>query len=154
MAPFEDPAVEPGDGGSEPLSLRDRLPDYAAVFGIGLAACIAVGGVIWLISDVSLASGVGYTVILYGVVLMLAGGATGGGYTNLGMGAVGALFGTRRADETQEEVGRTWSGGARIDPKERLERGLRPDANPRAFWQVMGGIAYVALGLFVVVLFS
>jgi hypothetical protein len=154
MAAFDDSSPDPGDGDSGTLPLRDRMPDYAAVFGVGLAACVGVGGVIWMISDVALASSVGYTVILYGVVLMLAGGATGGGYTNLGMGAVGALFGTRRADETQEEVGRTWSDGAKIDPKERLERGLRPDANPRAFWQVIGGIAYVTLGLSVVVLFS
>lgn len=140
-------------GTDELLPLRDRLPDYGAVFGIGLAGCLAVGVVIWLISDVSLASSVGYTVILYGIVLMLAGGATGGGYTNLGMGAVGALFGTRRADET-DEVGTTWSGREKVDPSERLARGLRPEANPRAFWQVVGGLTYVGLGLAVVILFS
>lgn len=151
MTSFEDHT--PGDH-DDPLPLSDRLPDYAAVFGIGLAGSTAVGVLIWLISDVSLASSVGYTIILYGIVLMLAGGATGGGYTNLGMGAVGALFGTRRADETQGEVGTTWSGRERIEPQERLARGLRPEANPRAFWQVMGGVAYVAIGLVVVVLFS
>lgn len=151
MNSFEDDAAAPED---EVLPLRERLPDYGAVFGIGLAASVGVGLLIWAISDVSLASSVGYTVILYGVVLMLAGGATGGGYTNLGMGAVGALFGTRRADETQQEVGTTWSGRERVEPQERLARGLRPEANPRAFWQVMGGVAYVALGLVVVVLFS
>ena len=150
MNSFEDDAAAP----DELLPLRERLPDYGAVFAIGLAACVGVGLVIWATSDVSLASSVGYTVILYGVVLMLAGGATGGGYTNLGMGAVGALFGTRRADETQQEVGTTWSGRERVEPQERLARGLRPEANPRAFWQVMGGVAYVALGLVVVVLFS
>lgn len=151
MNSFEDDAAAPED---EVLPLRERLPDYGAVFAIGLAASVGVGLLIWAISDVSLASSVGYTVILYGVVLMLAGGATGGGYTNLGMGAVGALFGTRRADETQQEVGTTWSGRERVEPQERLARGLRPEANPRAFWQVMGGVAYVALGLVVVVLFS
>lgn len=151
MNSFEDDAAAPED---ELLPLRERLPDYGAVFAIGLAACVGVGLVIWAISDVSLASSVGYTVILYGIVLMLAGGATGGGYTNLGMGAVGALFGTRRADETQQEIGTTWSGRERVEPQERLARGLRPEANPRAFWQVMGGVAYVALGLVVVVLFS
>lgn len=136
------------------LPLSDRLPDYGAVFAVGLAACVGVGLVIWLVSDVSLASSVGYTTILYGVVLMLAGGAAGGGYTNLGMGAVGALFGTRRADETQQEVGATWSGRERVDPHERLAKGLRPEANPRAFWQVVAGISYVALGLIVVIPFS
>jgi hypothetical protein len=136
------------------MPLRDRLPDYAAVFGVGLAASVAVGLVVWVVSPVSLASSIGYTVILYGVVLMLAGGATGGGYTNLGMGAVGAMFGSRRTDEPHENLGRTWSGRSRIDPAERLERGLRPDANPRAFWQVIGGLAYLGIGLAVVMIWS
>lgn len=148
MDAFEDDRPDPHGGH---LPLRDRLPEYGAVFGVGVAACIAVGIVIWVISDVSLASSVGYTLVLYGIVLMMAGGASGGGYTNLGMGAVGSLFGTRRADETQDEVRTTWSGRERVDPRERLERGLRPEANPRAFWQVLGGIAYVALGLGIVV---
>ncbi|HSJ70452.1 MAG TPA: hypothetical protein VLA29_02270 [Acidimicrobiia bacterium] len=136
------------------MPLRDRLPDYAAVFGVGLAASVAVGLVVWVVSPVSLASSIGYTVILYGVVLMLAGGATGGGYTNLGMGAVGAMFGSRRTDEPHENLGPTWSGRGRIDPAERLERGLRPDANPRAFWQVIGGLAYLGIGLAVVIIWS
>ena len=139
---------------SEELSLRDRLPEYLGVFGIGLAVCVAIGLVIWLISDVALASSVGYTTILYGVVFLLAGGATGGGYTNLGIGAAGALFGARRADEAQDDVQTT--GGFRdpVSAQERLQRGLRPEANPRAFWQVLGGAAYIALGLIVVILGS
>lgn len=151
MDTFDDDRSSPQE---QTLPLRDRLPEYGAVFGVGIAGCIAVGLVIWLVSDVALASSVGYTTILYGIVLMLAGGATGGGYTNLGMGAVGALFGTRRADEAQDDLGTTWSGRDRVDPRERLDRGLRPEANPRAFWQVLGGVAYVALGLGVVVVFS
>ncbi|MGI9528082.1 MAG: hypothetical protein ACR2NG_00090 [Acidimicrobiia bacterium] len=148
MESFKDETADPG------LSLRDRLPDYAAVFGVGLAACIGVGLVIYLISDVSLASSIGYTVILYGVVFLLAGGASGGGYTNLGIGAAGALFGTRRADETQDEVEDLQSSKTRLTSQERLQKGLRPEANPRAFWQVMGGVAYIVLGLIVVVNWS
>lgn len=144
MESFEDETVDPG------LSLRDRLPDYAAVFGVGLAACIGVGLVIYLISDVSLASSIGYTIILYGVVFLLAGGASGGGYTNLGIGAAGALFGTRRADETQDEVKDLQSSKTRLTSQERLQKGLRPEANPRAFWQVVGGAAYIVLGLILV----
>ena len=136
------------------LSIRDRAPDYAAVFGVGVAGSFAVGGIIWLISDVAFASAVGYTMILYGVVLMLAGGATGGGYTNLGVGAVGAMFGARRADEAQDELDERRGGKQRVDPQERLRRGLRPEANPRAFWQVIGGIAYVALGLGIIIILS
>jgi hypothetical protein len=148
MDPFP---TEPPD---EALSLRDRLPDYAAVFGVGVAACVATGVVVWAISDVTLVSAIGYTLILYGVVLMLAGGASGGGYTNLGVGAVGALFGTRRADEAQDEIGVAPDGRRRIDPQDRLRRGLRPEANPRAFWQVIGGLANVALGLAIVMALS
>lgn len=133
------------------LSLRDRLPDYAAVFGAGVLGTVVVGLIVYAISDVSLSSSIGYTMILYGVVLMLAGGATGGGYTNLGVGAVGALFGTRRADEAQDDLGGNWGGTPKTDPHERLRRGLRPEANPRAFWQVIGGIAYVVLGLAIVI---
>ena len=88
----------------EALPLRERMPDYAAVFGVGFLGAAGVGLFISLISDAALASAIGYTVILYGVVLLLAGGATGGGYTSLGIGAMGALFGTRRADEAQDEL--------------------------------------------------
>jgi hypothetical protein len=30
---------------------------------------------------------------------------------------------------------------------ERLRKGLRPQANPTAFWQVIGGIAYLVVGV-------
>ena len=148
--------VESFDDSAQPddLSLRDRLPDYLTVFGVGLAGCVGVGLLIWLISDAALASAVGYTCILYGVVFLLAGGATGGGYTNLGIGAAGALFGARRADEAEDDVAST--GGFRdpVSAQERLRRGLRPEANPRAFWQVIGGATYIALGLVIVILGS
>jgi hypothetical protein len=136
------------------LPLRDRLPDYAIVFAVGIAACAVIGFVIWAISDVVLSSAIGYTIILYGVILMLAGGASGGGYTNLGVGAVGALFGTRRADEAQDEIDEAWNGKHRVSPQDRLRAGLRPEANPRAFWQVSGGLINVAVGLFIVIIGS
>jgi len=148
--------VEPFDPGVEESSLtvRERLPDYLATFGVGLSVAVLIGLVIWGISDVALASSVGYTVILYGVVLLLAGGATGGGYTNLGLGAMGALFGTRRSDEAQDEVDLSSSGHRRADSQDRLRQGLRPEANSRAFWQVVGGGLYLAIGLFIVVIWS
>ncbi len=149
MDPFPDPTPH-----EDPLPLIDRLPDYLATFGIGLAVSIAVGLVVWLVSEVSLASSVGYTIILYGVVLLLAGGASGGGYTNLGVGAVGAMFGARRTDEEHAELNESWHRSPRMDPRERLRRGLRPEANPRAFWQVVGGGIYVAIGLMIVVTWS
>ena len=32
------------------------------------------------------------------------------------------------------------------DLRQRLDRGLRPEANPVAFWQVVAGLAYLGLG--------
>ncbi len=149
MDPFPD---HPGT--DDPLPLIDRLPDYLATFAIGLAASLGVGLIVWFVSDVSLASSVGYTIILYGVVLLLAGGASGGGYTNLGVGAVGAMFGTHRTDEAYEELDDSRGGSPRMDSRERLARGLRPEANSRAFWQVIGGGIYVAIGLMIVITWS
>lgn len=136
------------------LPLRDRLPDYGTVFAVGFGGCVAFGVIVWLISSVALASAVGYTIILYGVVFLLAGGATGGGYTNLGIGAMGAMFGTRRADEAQDEAEESWGARSRMDPHERLRKGLRPEANPRAFWQVVGGALYIGIGLLIVIVGS
>ncbi|MCB1247732.1 MAG: hypothetical protein KDB69_10730, partial [Acidimicrobiia bacterium] len=84
------------DAGNVTLPLRDRIPEYLAVFGVGFAAATLVGLLVSLIWDVKVASGVGYTIVALGVILLLAGGASGGGYTSLGIGAAGALFGTRR----------------------------------------------------------
>lgn len=129
------------------LSLRDRLPDYLAVFGVGLVGSAVVGFIISLIWSVSVGDAVGYTMVMYGVVLLLAGGATGGGYTSLGIGAAGALFGARRTDEADDDVGNTWSDQAKKTPQDRLREGLRPDANPRAFWQVLAGFLYIGIGV-------
>ena len=134
------------------LALRDRIPDYLATFGIGLAVTFAIGIGIWLISDIGLSSTIGYTTILYGVVFLLAGGASGGGYVNLGVGAVGSMFGGRRLDDSQAGLDSPGNNRNRMDASERLERGLRPEANPRAFWQVIGGLSYVAIGLAIVII--
>lgn len=143
-----EPVAPQGSEDAYPVS--ERMPDYVVTFAIGFVGAAAVGLVIWSVSDIALASTVGYTMVLYGVVLLLAGGSSGGGYTNLGLGAVGSFFGTRRADETQPEV----RSVQKPTPRERLQKGLRPDANPRAFWQAVGGLLYVALGLAIVIVGS
>ena len=125
------------------LPLRDRLPDYLTVFSIWFGIAAGVGLVIGLLRGSSLWTAIGYTVMLLGVVMMLAGGASGGGYTHLGAGAIGAAFSGRHSDETDEE---------REDPMDRLRKGLRPEANPRAFWQVIAGILYIAIGIGIVTL--
>lgn len=140
------------DSAEVQLSLRDRMPDYLATFGIGLAVTFAIGIVIWLISDIGLSPAIGYTVILYGVVFLLAGGASGGGYVNLGVGAVGSMFGGRSLDDPELESDSSGKSRKRMASSERLAKGLRPEANPRAFWQVMGGILYIAVGLAIVII--
>ena len=144
-------SFDPGTQDS-PLSLRDRLPDYLATFGIGLAVSFGIGIVIWLISDIKISLTIGYTTILYGIVLLLAGGASGGGYANLGIGAVGSMFGGRRLDDAENDAMGAQRGRTRMDSRERLAKGLRPEANPRAFWQVIGGMAYIAIGLAAVII--
>ncbi len=133
------------------LSLRDRLPEYGAVFGVGLAVAAAVGLVFGVFSSAGVGEAIGYTVLLLGVVFLLAGGSSGGGYTNMSLGAVGSLFGGRgRIDEDVDDPEARRGARPRIDSKERLRRGLRPEANPRAFWQVVGGFTYVVIGFAIV----
>lgn len=129
------------------MPLRDRFPEYLAVFGVGLGAAVIVGLLVG-ISSVPLGDAVGYSIVMLGVVFLLAGGASGGGYTNMGIGWVGSFFGARLPpDGDADGVGVSRSGRAKVDPRERLRRGLRPAANPRAFWQVIGGFGYVAVGI-------
>ncbi len=143
------------DANEDMLPLRDRMPDYVATFGVGLGVAVVVGVIVWQISEVSPASSIGYSIILYGVVLLLAGGASGGGYTNLGAGAIGSMFGAHRTDGLGDDsVEGSTRHGERPDPRDRLRAGLRPEANSRAFWQVIGGGLYVAIGLGVVVTWS
>lgn len=132
--------------------LRNRLPEYLVVFGIGLVVAAAIGAIIGAVADPALVNSIGYTIILLGIVFLLAGGATGGGYTNLGIGAVGALFGTRRADEEEVDWEGRRTGGSGTGTSDRLEKGLRPPPNPRAFWQIVGGLAYMAIGFVIVVI--
>ncbi len=136
------------------LPLRDRLADYAAVFGIGWAVIVVVGLAIGLLSSASLVEGIAYVALATGVLLLLAGGATGGGYTNMGLGAAGAIFGSRqRHDEDFEDADVRRGLLKRVDGSERLRRGLRPEKNPRAFWQVIGGFVNLAAGLALLMIF-
>ena len=142
------------------LSLRDRLPDYLALFASGLAVAAAIGLIVFLLSDSSFLTGFGYSLIGIAILMLLAGGVSGGGYANLGAGALGTMFGTQlrtpegaSEDDDPEEL-RKQVFGRRGDPRERLAKGLRPEANPRAFWQVIGGFAYFALGTWIIIQFA
>jgi len=94
--------------------------------------------------------GIGYAAIGLGTLLLLVAGARGGGYSNLGFGAIEAVVGGRnRTDDDYEEDEDLRRGNImkRRDPMERLRKGLRPAANPPAFWAAVSGILYVALGM-------
>lgn len=142
------------------LSLRERLPDYLALFATGIGVAAGVGLLVLWLSDTSFLTGFGYALIGIAVLMLLAGGVSGGGYANLGVGALGTMFGTQlrtpegdSEDDDAEEL-RKQVFGKSGDPRERLRKGLRPEANPRAFWQVIGGFAYFVLGTWIVIQFA
>ncbi len=139
------------------LSLRERMPDYLAMFAVGIGVSVTVGLIVTWVSSHSFVAGFGYSMIGLGVVLLLAGGVSGGGYGNLGVGALATMLGsevraqpTDTADEDPAEL-RRQVFGRRGDARERLRKGLRPEANPRAFWQVIAGFAYFGLGTYIVI---
>ncbi|MEE8330629.1 MAG: hypothetical protein V3R84_02575 [Acidimicrobiia bacterium] len=127
--------------------LRDRFPDYMASFSVMAGLAMAIGLVVALFSSVSYSAGAGYGLMLLGVGMLAVGGTQGGGYASLGVGAVGMLFGSRRHDEdySDERVRRGTAG--RVDPRQRLRKGLRPEANPSAFWLVIGGLVAIGAGI-------
>ncbi|MEX2323441.1 MAG: hypothetical protein WEA29_06680 [Acidimicrobiia bacterium] len=130
--------------------LRERFPTYLKVFALGLAFVLAVAGIVMIFGTAGFDRAFGYSAIFFGTLLLLLGGARGGGYSNLGVGAVEALVGGRnRVDEDlQTDAGarRGMPTGQR-DPMARLRRGLRPPPNPAAFWQSIAGFVYIALGV-------
>jgi len=141
------------------LSLRDRLPDYLALFASGLVVGAGVGLLIMWVSDTPFSAGFGYSLIGIAMLMLMSGGVSGGGYANLGAGALGTMFGSQfrtpegEAEDDDVEELRKQVFGRRGDPRERLRKGLRPEANPRAFWQVIGGFLYFALGTWIVIQF-
>jgi len=133
--------------------LRERLPGYLAAFGIGLAAGAAVGVIVWLATSARLSDAVGYTYSALGAVLLLVGGVRGSGYPRPGAasrGTVGRGLGT-----AWEAVGRRGDQGeaTRLDPVGRRRRLMAPP-NPAAFWQVVAGCAYLAIGVLLTVLLT
>jgi len=137
----------------EPLS--ERMGGYLVGFAVGLGAAVLLGLVVWLATAARLAEALGYAFMGLGTLLLLVGGARGGGYSNLGVGAIEALIGGRNRsqdDYVADEELRRGRVMKKRDPMTRLRRGLRPQANPTAFWQVIGGFAYIAIGVALMVL--
>lgn len=137
------------------LPLRDRMPDYLATFGLLWLAIVAIGLGLALFTSASAIEGIAYIAIAVALGLMLAGGATGGGYTSLGLGAAGAMLGGRqRHDEDYEDADVRRGRLKRVNTEERLRRGLRPEKNPRAFWQVVAGLITFAVAMALLMVFS
>ena len=134
----------------ETESLRERMPNYSKAFLAGLAVALLLGAVIFGLSSMPFDSSLGYALITMGTLLLLLGGARGGGYSNLSIGALEALAGGRnRMDDDYEEDDGLRRGKvmSRRDPMGRLRKGLRPPPNPVAFWQTIGGLLYLLAGL-------
>ena len=130
--------------------LRERMRGYLAVFAMGVGAAVVIGSIVWLATSAGFAEALGYTFLGLGTLLLLTGGARGGGYSNLGIGAVEAVFGGRNRaqdDYVSDEELRRGEVMKKRDPMARLRRGLRPQANPTAFWQVIAGFLYIAIGV-------
>jgi hypothetical protein len=133
---------------SEPL--RERFPVYMKIFLLGWVGITVLAAAVVLFSDTGWAHAFGFTAIFTGVFLLLIGGARGGGYSNLGLGAVEALVGGRnRTDDDYERDDELRRGDVmkRRDPMARLRKGLRPPPNPAAFWQTVAGLVYIAAGI-------
>jgi hypothetical protein len=150
------PAPRTGNGEeTDALPLRDRLPDYLTIFAIGWLGIVVIGAAIGAFSTASIAEGISYAALGFGIIMLLAGGASGGGYTNMGLGAAGALFGAaHRHDEDFEDPDVRRGRGLRVNARERLRKGLRPERNPRAFWQVVAGFGYLAGAVLLLELFG
>ena len=132
---------------AEPLG--ERLPVYLKLFGIGCVGILVGAMVIFGLSSLRIEHAIGFTAIFTGATLLLLGGARGGGYSNIAIGATGALVGGRNTmdDPTDDTDYRRGRAMKRRDPMERLRRGLRPPPNPSAFWMTLAGLLYMALGV-------
>lgn len=134
----------------EELALRERFPAYVKAFLVGLLAIGVIGLVLSGLTGSSLSDSLGNSWIFGGAVLLLMGGANGGGLSNASIGAFGAMAGGRNRRRDKFE-GAADPGDGKVthqrDQMARLRKGLRPPPNPKAFWQVIGGLAYIVIGL-------
>ncbi len=106
-----------------------------------MAAAGVISLVVWWLADPTLLEAFGGSLIGIGALSLLAGGLAGGGYVTAG--DYGILYGRRHRhgwDSVQAEIGRAQ------DLRARLQRRLRPAANPSAFWQVIAGLLLVGMG--------
>jgi len=151
----DEETVEPRepDVGGVHVPLRKRMPGYLASFGVGLAVTVVIGLVVWAVTDVSLVSSVANTIFFYGIALFLIGGVSGGGFTNRSARTTNSIDDVRRSDHASDG-GMPSSAARHPRNHEHMPRSGGSDAGPKALWQVLGGGLYVAIGLFIVVMWS
>ncbi len=125
---------------SEPL--RERFPRYFSIFSIGVAAAAAIGLVWGLLAETAIPNAIAYSWMLLGTGLLLVGGATGGGYNRVPTWALASRKRARR-----RELGPAADDEPDESIHDRLRRDLRPGPNPKAFWQVIGGLTYIGIGM-------
>lgn len=121
--------------------LSDRLPTYAKWLAVEAGAAALIGTAVWALSDITWRGGFGGALVAIGVLSLLTGGMSGGGYMTAG--GYGILFGSRHNegwDSTAGEIDRAQ------DLRGRLMDNLRPRRNATAFWQVIGGLVVLGLG--------
>ena len=117
--------------------LRHTVLDKGAVFGAGLVVATTTGLVIGVLTSAAVATAIGYALLLFGVVWLFAGGMSGGGFSVLGVGRGAGRY--------------TYAVGDGNEPLlAELRHGYRPAADPVAFWLVVGGVLYVAIGIVVI----
>jgi len=139
--------------------LAERMAEYAALFAAGLGAAAAVAVLVVLFSSAGLFTSFGNTLIVLGGAMLLTGGIGGGGYSHLSAEAIDTVLGrTRRRGDAESASGQepdppperhqpppSSITERRGPPTTGTQRG-RHGPNPRAFWQVMAGFAYMAIG--------
>lgn len=145
--------------------LRYRLPDYGVVFLVGALAIAGLGAAVGALVGASLPASIGWTAMSIGVALASAGAVAGGGYGNLGIGdGIGRMTAHSSRDfrfgETTEgtaaapRVSKRYGVGAEAGYGADLLGGLRlthrPGKNPSAFWTVVAGGLYTAIGAWLV----
>ena len=118
------------------LPLRERMPEYIALFGVGIVAAAVIGWLVGLIFSVPISQAIGSACFALGLFCLLGGGAAGGEYKALGLGQ-----GIGRVKHIVDE-----------DPNvlQDLRSARRPGRNPAAFWMVIAGALYTAAGLLLV----
>ena len=113
--------------------VRDRLPDFAVLFVIGLVAAAGIGALIATVTAADLWPAVAAGLIVLGVVCLLSAGLTGGSYAVGGVGK-GAERYTFRFGDGNDGLVQEWRDG------------YRPHKDTTAFLQVIACGGYIAIG--------